>query len=70
MGAIWTSSPPQGGFFPFKSVLHSWLLSQHGCIAGIPELFAGSSGRRGLSGLLPTRCNFTTRLEVENSLVN
>jgi len=57
-------------FFPFKSMLHSWLLSQHGCIAGIPELLAGSGGRRGLPGSLSTRCNFTTRMEVESSLAN
>lgn len=71
MGAIWTSSPLQGGFFfPLKSMLQSWLLSQHGCITGIPELLAGSGGRRGLPGSLSTRCNFTTRLEVESSLTN
>lgn len=70
VGAIWTSSPPQGVFFPCKSMLHSWLLSQHGCIAGIPELLAGSGGRRGLPGSLSTRCNFTTRLEVESSPAN
>lgn len=51
-------------FFPSKSMLHSWLLSQHGCIAGIPELLAGSKGRRGLPGSLATRCNFATGLEV------
>lgn len=71
MGAIWTSSPLQGGiFFPLKSMPHSWLLSQHGCITGIPELLAGSGGRRGLPGSLSTRCNFTTSLEVESRLTN
>lgn len=59
-----------GFFSPLKSMLQSWLLSQHGCITGIPELLAGSGGRRGLPGSLSTRCNFTTRLEVESSLTN